>query len=174
MNNKSVTAKLRYLRLTPRKVRALARVIKGLTVDEAKAQLLLSPRRAGRPLLKLLHSAISNAKNNDKIDTAKLYVKEIKVDQGPKFKRWLPRARGSASLIEKKTSHIILTLGVSDKVKPSRFVIQEKTKKIKKEKHQKNKEKTMPPLNREAEGAIVKKPVVKEGFFRKVFRRKSV
>lgn len=107
--NKTTTVKLRYLRMTPRKTRFIADLIRGLSVNEAEAQLLLHSRRAAKPILKLLRSAVNNAKNL-KLDTEALVVKTIAVDTGPMLKRFLPRARGSASPIQRKMCHVTLTL----------------------------------------------------------------
>lgn len=104
------TAQLKYLRMAPRKVRLVANMLNGLRVDEAEAQLLLMPRRAAKPLLKLLRSAIANAKNNRQVPKDRLVVKSMRVDQGPMLERFLPRARGSASPIQKKMSHVFLVL----------------------------------------------------------------
>ena len=179
----SVAAKLKYLRIAPRKTRFIADVIRGLSVNEAEAQLLLSPRRASPAILKLLRSAVADAKNNHQLEPSKLYVKEIKVDQGPKFKRFAPRAFGRVNLIEKKTSHVTLILGVSDKLTEPRFVIQEKQKKEKTEtpKEQKKKEQQekpsakdgITPTGKEKQAPEIK-PTAKPGFFKKVFRRKSI
>lgn len=166
---------MKYLRIAPRKTRLLADVIRGLGVNEAEARLVLASQRSGTPLLKLLRSAIANAKNNFKIDPAKLFVKTITVDQGPKFRRFMPRARGSVSKIEKKTSHVNLTLGVSDQKKDWRFKIEPpvKTKKKKEHRHiHKDKDKKAKSGNEE----VVKKApsVGGAGIFKKIFRRKSV
>lgn len=168
----TVTAKLRYLRIAPRKTRLVAGFIRGLPAQEAEAQLMFSSRHAGVPLLKLLRSAVANAKHNYRLDAAQLFIKEIKVDQGPKFKRWMPRARGSASAIEKKTSHVTLVLGVSEKLKQPKFIIRPKpkkqtTKKVKEKKETKAKE----ALKGTAKEV---KPVKQPGFFHRVFRRKSI
>lgn len=171
--NKIVTAKLRHLRIAPRKTRAVAQIISGLPVNEAEAQLMLLPRRAALPLLKLLRSAVANAKNNHKLDVVKLYVKNIKVDQGPKFRRWLPRARGGVDPIDKKTSHVTIVLESSDKLPKPKFVIQEK----KKEKKEKPAKKGTKKETREREikkTVSETKPVAKDGFFKKMFRRKAV
>lgn len=169
-----VNAQLRYLRLAPRKTRAVADIIRGLPVSEAEAQLMLSPRRPSAPLLKLLRSAVANAAHNFKLDPAKLYVKEIRVDQGPKSKRWMPRAKGGASPIEKKTSHVALTLGILEKPAVSRFTIvkPEKKEKAKKEKEVKkheheHEEKRRPTAEKE-------KPQAQRGIFKRIFRRKTV
>jgi len=171
----TVTAKLKYLRIPPRKVRLLTDVVKGLSVNEAEARLMLSPRRAGLPILKLIKSAVANAKFQ-KLDAAKLFIKEIRVDQGPKFKRWTPRARGSASPIEKKTSHVSVVLEVSDKVKAPRFAIKEKSKK-EKEKERLAKEHGHDHRDHEEtdkKTATAVKPTTAGTGFRKVFRRKSI
>lgn len=105
-----MTAKLRYLRIAPRKVRLVADLIRGKSVEEAQTILNFTVKRAAQPLLKLLKSAIANAKNNFQLEEANLYISKILVDEGPKYKRWMPRARGRASLIQKKTSHITLIL----------------------------------------------------------------
>ena len=80
----NLTATLKYLKIAPRKTRLLASVVRGLPVDEAEAQLLFSSRRAHEPLLKLLRSAIANAKHNYHLDKNTLYIKEIRVDEGPR------------------------------------------------------------------------------------------
>jgi len=174
----TVTAKLKYLRIPPRKARLVVDLIRGLKIDEAEAHLMLSPRRVSEPLLKLLRSAVANAKNNAKLEVEKLYIKEVRVDKGPKFKRWTPRARGSASPIEKKMSHVTLILGVKEKAAPLRFKIQEKPKKVKKEtskKEKKPKEKEpIIPSQESKKSDSVAKAATKPSFFRKIFRRKSI
>jgi large subunit ribosomal protein L22 len=111
-----VTAKLRYLRIAPRKVRLVADLIRGKTVGKAKSILKFTTKRAALPLLKLLDSAISNAKNNFRLSSDNLYIKKITVDEGPKYKRWMPRARGQAYEIQKKTSHITIVLDESERI----------------------------------------------------------
>lgn len=96
---KRETARLNYLRMTPRKTRAIAGVIKGLAVNEAEAQLLVQGRRAAKPILKLIRSAVAGAVRNHKLDPEKLFIESIRVDQGPMLKRSLPRARGMATPI---------------------------------------------------------------------------
>jgi len=120
---KTQTAKLNYLRIAPRKTRLVAHLIKGLSVNEAEAQLLVNPKRPSEVILKLLRSAVANAKNNQKLDPESLFVKEIRVDQGPMLKRFLPRAMGRASALQKKSSHITLILGEMEKPKTARFKI---------------------------------------------------
>lgn len=127
---KQATATIRYTRVTPRKMRFVADLLRGLSIADAHAQLSAVPRRASEPLKKLLSSAIANAKNTN-MDVSKLYVAAIFVDQGPMLKRFLPRARGSASPIQKKMSHTTIKLAEKDTA-TSRFTIIPKQKKNKK------------------------------------------
>src|SRR3989338_3618673 len=124
----TATAKLMNLSIAPRKVRLLVDVIRGKHVNVALAQIQVANLRTALPVMKLLKSAISNAKNM-KMDVNKLYVQSAFVNQGPMLKRFLPRARGSATEIQKKFSHIILTLAESDKIKAPNYLIIEKPKK---------------------------------------------
>lgn len=166
-----IKAKLKYLRIAPRKTRMLAETLKALSVNDAEAQLMLSPHRASVPLLKLLRSAIANARNSAKLEARELYIKQINVDQGPKYKRWMPRARGSASPLEKKTSHVTLVLGVSKNLKSPRFTIKEK---IKKEKGSHRERGAKEPKKFGEEKKLEMKAPKQPGFFQKVFRRKAV
>ena len=106
------TAKLRYLRITPRKVRLVANLIRGKKVDHALAQLAYVEKRAAEPLAKLLRSAVANADQASKgaVDVDQLVVKSLMVDQGPSLRRFMPRAMGRAFKVLKKTSHISLTV----------------------------------------------------------------
>ncbi len=105
-----VNAKLRHLRMSPRKVRLVADVIRGMTTEEAEYQLMYLSKAASRPILKLLRSAIANAENNFKLDKNNLYIKQITVDQGPTLKRWRARAFGRAAEIRKRSSHVVIVL----------------------------------------------------------------
>src|SRR3989344_9692027 len=116
-------AKLKYLHIAPRKVRLVANALRGLPANEAEAQLYLRPQRASKPLLKLLRSAIANAKNNQKTDPDKLVVESIQVDSGPVLKRFLPRAMGRATPILKRTSHVTLVLKESERKFEPKFNI---------------------------------------------------
>jgi len=98
-------AKLRYLKIAPRKVRLVADLIRGKSIEEAQTILNFTLKKAAQPLLKLLKSAIANAKEKDN-----LYISKIVVDEGPKYKRWMPRARGQAFEIQKKSSHVTILL----------------------------------------------------------------
>ncbi len=105
-----VTAKLRYLRIAPRKVRLVADLVRGKSIEEAQTILNFLTKKAAEPLSKLLKQGIANAKNNFQIAETNLYISKILVDEGPKYKRWRARARGRADEIQKKTSHVILVL----------------------------------------------------------------
>lgn len=106
----SARARLRMLRMSPRKVRAVADQVRGKNVQRAVDLLTFCRRRAARPLLKLVKSAVANAEQKGGMDVDNLYIKELLVDQGPTMRRWMPRARGMASQILKRTSKVSLTL----------------------------------------------------------------
>ncbi len=106
-----VKAKVKHIRMSPRKVRLVADVVRGMDVNAALDQLRVMNKWAKRPIKKLIESAISNATNNFELDKDNLFIKEIRVDEGATLKRWMPRAHGRATPIRKRTSHIIVTLG---------------------------------------------------------------
>jgi len=106
-----IIAKLNNLRMSPRKVRLVANLIKGMDVRPAKMQLRFLSKRAAQPIGKLLDSAIANAENNFNLDKKNLYISKILVDSGATLKRWLPRAFGRATPIMKRTSRITIILG---------------------------------------------------------------
>lgn len=165
---KTATAKLKNLSIAPRKVRLLADVIRGKHVNAALAQISVANLRSSEALMKLVKSAISNAQNQ-KMDVNKLVIQKIQVNQGPMLKRFLPRARGSATEIQKKYSHVLLTLAESDKVKAPNYLIIEKPKKNKQQK--KSDTKKREKVDKEAEEKIGGE---KKGFVKKIFNRKSV
>ena len=111
----TVTAKLRYLRIAPRKVRLVADLIRGKRTSEALNLLEFLPQKSAPILSKLLKQAIVNAKQNFQLNESNLYISKILVDEGPKLKRWMPRARGQAYEIHKRTSHIVLFLNEIEK-----------------------------------------------------------
>ncbi len=106
----TASAKLRYLRIAPRKVRLVADLIRGKKVAEAQNILRFTQKRGADPVLKTLNSAVAAAKANKQLDETGLYISKITVDEGPKLKRWLPRARGMATPLQKKMSHINIEL----------------------------------------------------------------
>ena len=105
-----VTAHLRNLRISPRKVRLAADVIRGMDVHNAKIQLEFLNKKSSQPILTLMNSAIANAKHNFSLSDENLYVSKIFVNEGATLKRWIPRAMGRASAIHKRTSHITIIL----------------------------------------------------------------
>ena len=104
-------AQLHNYRQSPRKVRLVADLIKGKTVTVALEQLSFLPKRAADPLGKLLRSAVANTANRGTVLAGdQLTVRDVRVDAGTTLKRQMPRARGSASRINKRTSKIIIEL----------------------------------------------------------------
>jgi len=107
-------ATLRYLRVTPRKVRLVADHLRGMKVGDALALLRYTPQAAAPHLAKLLRSAVANAEGKGgRVDVDALFVKTLTVDQGPKARRFMPRAMGRATRIDKKTSHVYVELGIA-------------------------------------------------------------
>ena len=104
------TARLRNLKMSARKVRAVANQIRGQGVGEALATLNYSTRAAALPLRKLLDSAVANADAKGGYDLDKLVIKTVDVDSGPHIKRWMPRAMGRAFTIHKHTSHVTIVV----------------------------------------------------------------
>jgi len=171
------TVRLRNLRIAPRKVRLVADLIRGKSVEKAQNILNFTIKKSSSPLLKLLRSAISNAKINSQIEESNLYISKILVDEGPKYKRWMARARGSANEIQKKTSHITLILDeIVKKQKKAKKIkkteeIGEAKKEIKVEEPKKESKSPIgqPKFKPELETT---KPKIEKGI-RKIFRRKA-
>ena len=103
-------ATLKYVRISSRKVKIVADLIRGKDVDEALAIVKFTPKAASEIIEKLLKSAIANAENNHNMRHENLYVAEIYANQGPTLKRIRPAAKGSAVRIRKRTSHITIVL----------------------------------------------------------------
>jgi large subunit ribosomal protein L22 len=160
------TAKLNFLRIAPRKTRSVADLIRGLSVNDAEAQLMVTRRRPAKAILKLLRSGVANAKNN-KLNVDHLFVSEIRVDGGPMLKRYLPRARGSASPIQKKMSHVTLVLGVNSKLTSKYKIVVPKKAKAKPEGDSSGKPRRATNPKDSGEGFDGAK---KNGFFKRVFK----
>ena len=139
------SATLRNVRISPRKVRLVADLIRGKSVDDVTVILTHLPKGSALPLLILLRSAVANAKQHGKDDTALLRISKITVDMAPRLKRFMPHAMGRATTILKHASHITLIL---DEYTP-------KQKKIKKSKAQEK-----PASTKEAEKKAKKKPEI--------------
>ena len=105
-----VRSTTKYARISPKKMRDVAREIQGLAVSEALDALTYTPRKAAHLIGKTLKSAIANAENNHELSADELIVGEAVIGEGPTLKRFKPRARGSAGAIRKRTSHIFITL----------------------------------------------------------------
>ena len=105
-----VKAAAKNVRLTPRKVRLVLDLVRGKDVKEALAILKFTPRNTAPVVSKLIKSAVANATNNHQMNEEKLYVKTIYADEARVLKRWMPRAKGSASQILKRSSHITVVV----------------------------------------------------------------
>jgi len=104
-----------HIRISPRKVRMVVDTVRGKSVSQALSILGFTRKKAALPVQKLLKSAVANAAENDGIsDVDTLVIDRIMVDEGPTLKRFMPRARGRATPIRKRTSHIRIILRVGD------------------------------------------------------------
>ncbi len=103
-------ATLKYVRISPRKARLVARNVKNLPVEKALNILQFTPKKAARIIYKVMYSALSNAENNYNMDVDRMVVKNVIVNEGPRWKRIRPRAMGRATRILKRTSHITVIL----------------------------------------------------------------
>ena len=108
------TAHARYVRQSPFKVRRVLDLVRGLPVNEAEHVLNLTNRRAADPIKKALKSAVSNAEHNLALDADELFIAEAFADEGPTLKRFRPRARGRATRVEKRTSHITIVVSTEE------------------------------------------------------------
>ncbi|MFA5135120.1 MAG: 50S ribosomal protein L22 [Patescibacteria group bacterium] len=144
-----VLAKLRFLKISPPKVRLVIDIVRGLSVKDAEAQLQFMNKRAALPVLKLIRSAVANAEHNDKLKKEDLRIKRIMVDQGPTLHRWRPRAYGRAAPIQKRSSHVTVVLenmpGTGPKAAKG------------------NKEKVVPAVKTDSKAGTVKKASPKSG-----------
>ena len=188
-----IRASLYNIRMSPRKVRLVANLISRMPATKAKAQLTFLVKKPAPLILKLLNSAVANAKHNFQLEEDNLRVEKIVVQAGATLKRWLPRAMGRASAIRKRTCSIILWLGEIDKtakpkkknVKPE--VLKEgevlsrakstRVEKVETEEADDKKGKEIPPARPYgASGEAKKRNFSRQtvGNLKKVFRRKSI
>ena len=100
----------RHVRIAPRKARLVADLIRGKRVDEALTVLKFTPKKGSRIIGKTLRSALANAQNTRSMDVDSLFVKAIYVDDGPRLKRWQPRAMGRATRLLKRLSHVTVII----------------------------------------------------------------
>jgi large subunit ribosomal protein L22 len=174
-----VKAQAKYVRMSPRKIRLVADLIRSLEVEKAEFQLSFMTKAAAEPVLKLLKSAVANALHDFKLKKENLYVKEIRADAGPTLKRWQPRAFGRATPIRKRSAHIAVVLGEK---KESRLPLAEKLQ----EKKEKPQIVQASEFSATRKGVLEKpKEILKEkkeapkeykktkGFFKKLFIRKT-
>jgi len=187
-----VSAKLKNLRIAPRKVRLVSNLIKGLDVAPALNQLDIHVKRSNPYFEKLLLSAVSNGENNFGLDKNNLYIFDIIVDAGSTLKRWMPKAYGRAGQILKRTSkiEIILEERVEGKGRKSKEELEkekkkriEEKRKIEKaaakesddaEKEEKENTKKETQTVKTTENKEVKKAENRGGITSKIFRRKSM
>ena len=111
-NEAKASARLRYVRISPQKVRLVADLVRGRDVEDALKVLKFTRKRSAPMVGKLIQSAVANATEKDpSVDADDLFVKTIYVDGGPTLRRFLPRAQGRATRVLKRTSHITVELG---------------------------------------------------------------
>ena len=110
MENETITAKSKYIRQSPYKLRLVLNLIRGLPVSEALDILKFTKRKASDEITKVIESAMANAENNFGLNSNNLYISKAIADEGPTLKRFRPRARGRAGRINKRTSHLIIEL----------------------------------------------------------------
>lgn len=194
-----IKAKAKHIKMSPRKVRLVVDVARGKEVQTALEQLKFINKLAIKPIVKLINSAVANAKHNFEIEPDNLYIKEIKVDEGPTLRRWMPKAFGRATPLRKRTSHINLVLseikesGVKQAKKQKieapikleskpkeegEVKIADKTEKIKEKMEEKEaaseKDKSIVDPRGEGRGKHTKiEGKSHKGFAGKIFRRKS-
>lgn len=160
---KLVKASARHLHVSPRKMRLTTNLVKGMNALDAIVQLQHANKKAAPMLIKLIESAIANAKNNFSFDPKYLFISSVTCDMGKVMKRYFPRARGSAFEIKRKMCHVNLVLeerkqGKASKAKPA-FLSREKTE-----------EKASDKENVDQQSAVAQKPVKKEGKKSQVFK----
>ena len=105
-----VKAHLNRLRISPRKVRLVAGLVRKMNIDEARKQLEFLNKKSTNPILKLINSAVANAKNNFNLSEDNLYISEIFINEDQIMKRWRPRAMGRAARINKRTCCVTVVL----------------------------------------------------------------
>ena len=103
-------ANLRHSRISPRKARLVADLVRGMKVDSALDLLRFTPKKGAKIIRKVVQSALDNASRSAGVDEDRLYISRITVDEGPTLKRWTPRAMGRATRIRKRTSHICVAV----------------------------------------------------------------
>ncbi len=103
-------AVVRHVRMSPRKMRVVANLVRGKRVEDAMSLLKLMPKKGATVIRKLLISAVANAEQQGEVDVDNLLVRDCNVDNGPILKRWLPRSMGRANRINRRTSHVTVVV----------------------------------------------------------------
>ena len=191
-----VIAKMKNLRIAPRKTKLVADLVRGLDTEEALIQLDHCPKKTATYIKKLILSAMANGENNFGIDKKNMYISEIFVGAGPVLKRWMPKAFGRAGRILKRTSQI--TVVISEKIEgkgrksPEQLEKERKARLEEKKKLEKEARKNQEQAEKEEDKEKKKKPSLKsdnvakkevekdknksekKGWASKIFRRKSM
>ncbi|HBI17504.1 MAG: 50S ribosomal protein L22 [Candidatus Moranbacteria bacterium GW2011_GWF2_34_56] len=179
-----VKAKLKNLRVSPRKVRISADIVRGCNIEDAIFRLDNTVKKSNEPIKKMLLSAVANAQNNFNLDKESLVIVDIQVGEGITMKRWMPRAYGRASEILKRSSHVYITLegkeGVDKKATKKKSAkkseVEDKTEGSAEtvEKVSTKKDETL-KLNKKSHYRVdaKKKESREKGWSKKMFKRKS-
>ncbi len=165
-----VKASLKYLKISPRKTRLVTGLLKGLSVQEAEAQLMYNKKRSSEPIMKLLKSVVNDAENNFHLNKDNLFIKLIRVDEDPALKRYRPRARGAVYTIKKRTSHISIVLDEIASLKKEGKKTETKIKKEEQKMNLPKERKVKKIFQKKEEEKITKKVLPKQ----KIFRRKVI
>ena len=182
-----VKAKLKNLRVSPRKVRVSADMVRDCDVNEAIFRLESTVKKGNEPIRKLIESAMANAENNFDLNIEDLRVADIQVGEGITMKRWTPRAYGRATPILKRSSHVYLTLEADEgaKKKAEKLSMEEEKDVVSEDKTE-GKEETIETANKEKDSISkdIKKGYFKsegkrkesreKGWSKKIFRKKSM
>lgn len=179
-----VKAKLKNLRVSPRKVRISADIVRGCNIEDAIFRLDSTVKKSNEPIKKMLLSAVANAQNNFNLDKELLVIVDIQVGEGITMKRWMPRAYGRASEILKRSSHVYITLEgkevadkkVTKKKAAKKSEVEDKTEGSAEtvEKVSNKKDETL-KLNKKSHYRVdaKKKESREKGWSKKMFKRKS-
>lgn len=125
---KIATAKIKYLKVSPRKMVGICKLVRGKDILVAKSILLRTPKKGARLIEKALMSAVANAKNKNMVEK-NLFIKEIRADLGPSYKRFIPWSRGSPRPIKKRTTHLTIVVEEKEVAKVNKKDIKEDVKK---------------------------------------------
>lgn len=187
-----VTAELNNLRVAPRKVRLVAKLMKGMDVKEALLQLDVTVKKSSEYMHKLLASAVANGENNFGLSKDNLYVFDVVVGEGQTMKRWMPKAYGRAGRILKRTSkvRIVLEERVEGLNRKSKEELEKERAERAKARSKQQKEEIAAREEQQKQAGVKKEKVVAEksakiddkakkggekaGLMNKIFRRKSM